>query len=173
MPGPGATLIVDGEQFCTLVSAYTLTSQTAAQKLFNSSSNGAVTLPVGTYFFECYFSLSSLSASNSIFGWALTAGTAVITAQAWKSEANCGTLATAATPYATVNTAANTAIVGGTQTSGIGWARITGKCRIGTAGTVIPQVSLNTAAAAVVGVDSYFRIWSVGSNTVTTAGTWT
>ena len=55
---------IDAEQFITLTSTYTLTSQTAAQKLFNSSTNGAVTLAVGTYYFECFFSLSSMSSSS-------------------------------------------------------------------------------------------------------------
>lgn len=166
------SLPVDAEQLITLTSTYTLTSQTAAQKLFNASANGAATLPVGTYFFECFFDLSSMSGSSGGFGWDLTAGTATIGAIKWWSTANKAALATAAAPQNTVNTAANTAIVTAT-TNTVGWARIAGKLRISAAGTVIPQVSLGVAAAAVVGVDSYFRIWRVGSNTVTTTGTWT
>jgi hypothetical protein len=168
---PATTCLIDGEQFITLTSTYTLTSQTAAQKLFNASSNGAVTLGVGTYFFECYFSLSSMSASSGAFGWDLTAGTATISGIAWESTGNKAALATAGTPQSTANTAANVAIVSAT-TNTVGWARICGKVRVSVAGTVTPQVSLGVAAAAVVGTDSYFRIWGVGSNTVTTFGTW-
>jgi hypothetical protein len=168
---PATTCLIDGEQFITLTSTYTLTSQTAAQKLFNASSNGAVTLGVGTYFFECYFSLSSMSASSGAFGWDLTAGTATISGIAWDSVGNKAALATAATPQSTANTAANVAIVSAT-TNTVGWARIGGKVRVSVAGTVTPQVSLGVAAAAVVGTDSYFRIWGVGSNTVTTFGAW-
>lgn len=163
--------VMDAEQFATLTSAYTLTSQTAAQKLFNTSTNGRVTLPIGTYFFECFFDLSSMSATSGAFGWDLTAGTATIAGIKWYSEANKAALATAASPQSTVNTAANTAICTAT-TNTVGWAKITGKVRISVAGTVTPQVSLGVAAAAIVSVDSYFRIWSVGSNTVTNVGNW-
>jgi hypothetical protein len=163
--------VVNAEQFITLTSTYTLTSQTAAQKLFNTSTNGAVTLPVGTYYFECLFTLSSMSASSGAFGWDLTAGTATISGISWASLGNKAALATAASPQSTVNTAANTTIVTATANT-VGWALIRGKARISVAGTVTPQVSLGVAATAVVGVDSYFRIVPVGSNTVTNVGNW-
>jgi hypothetical protein len=163
------------DQFITLLSTYTLTSQTAAQKLFNSSTNGAINLPIGVYFFECMFDLSSMSSTSGSFGWTLAAGTATIAGVKWFSLGNKAALATAATPQSTVNTAANTAIVTATVNT-VGWARTWGKVRISAEGTVIPQVSLGVAAAAVVGVDSYFRVWQ-SSLTPTTAvsstwGTW-
>jgi hypothetical protein len=171
-PVASTRAVLVNEQFCTLTSAYTLTSQTGAQKLFNSSSNGAVTLPVGTFFFECFFSLSALNTgTSSIFGFALGIGTGTISAQLWESEASAAALATPVTPYVTVNTAANVALTAA-STAGVGWAKITGKFRVSGAGTIIPQVSLNTAAAAVVGVDSYFRVWLDGLNTVNTVGNW-
>jgi hypothetical protein len=162
--------LVDGEQFCTLTTTYTLASSTGAQQLFNTSALGAITLPTGTYFFDCFFSLSSLSASSGSFGFAF-GGTAVLTAQLWYAEANKAALATAAAPQATVNTAANVALATAT-TNTVGWAHIWGKLRVGTGGTLIPSVSLGVAAAAVVGTDSYFRIWDVGAATVTTFGVW-
>ena len=169
------SLYVEADQLITLTSAYTLASQTAAQKLFNASTNGAVTLPVGVFFFECVFDLSSMSATSGSFGWTLAPGStnpATIAGIKWLAVANKAALATAATPQSTVNTAANTAIATAT-TNTVGWARITGKVRISAAGTVVPQVSLGVAAAAVVGVDSYFRIWQVASSaTATTAGNW-
>jgi hypothetical protein len=169
-PAASTRSVIDGEQFCTLTSAYTLTSQTAAQKLFNTTTNGAVTLPVGSYFFECFFTLSALSTVTGGFGFAL-GGAATIAGQLWETMGSNAALATAASPQSTVNTAANTAIVTAT-TSGVGWAKVWGKVRISVAGTLIPQVSLVTAAAGVVGIDSSFRIWPVGSATVTTVGNW-
>lgn len=171
MTFPASSGMVDAEQFCTLTSPYTLTSQTAAQKLFNASASGAVTLGIGTYFFDCFFMLSGMSATNGSFGFAIAPGTATISGQAWQTEANKAALVTAAASQNTVNTAANTALTTLT-TNTVGWAHVWGKLRISAAGTVIPQVSLGFAAAAVVAADSYFRIWPVGSNTVTTFGTW-
>src|SRR6185369_1760333 len=116
-----------------------------------------------------------MSATSGSFGWTLAPGStnpATIAGIKWLAVANKAALATAATPQSTVNTAANTAIATAT-TNTVGWARITGKVRISAAGTVVPQVSLGVAAAAVVGVDSYFRIWQVASSaTATTAGNW-
>jgi hypothetical protein len=70
-----------------------------------------------------------------------------------------------------VNTAANTAIVTAT-TATVGWAKVWGKIRVNASGTLIPQVSLGVAAAAVVGADSYFRIWPAGASAVTNVGNW-
>lgn len=169
---PGA---IDVEQFITLTSAYTGANQTAAQKMFNAPTNGAVTLPAsGTYFFECCFTLSALSASSHSVGFAF-GGTATLTRQAW--WADCVLPATSqATPNTvqrTFNTAANTTLVtAGTVTTFS--AIIRGKVVVGAGGTLIPQYSqLTNAAAAIVGVDSYFRIWNVGSNTIQSAGAWT
>jgi hypothetical protein len=167
--------LVDGEQFCTLTAAYTVpTSTTGAQQLFNTSTNGAITLLAGAYFFDCFFSLSAMSATSNSFGFTF-GGTANISsaggAQLWYAEANKAALATAATPQVSVNTAANVALTTAT-TNTVGWAHVCGKLRVVTGGTLIPEFSLQTAATAIVGVDSYFRIWNVGASTVNTFGVW-
>jgi hypothetical protein len=169
---PDCSGALDAEQFITQTSARTLTSQTAAQKLFNSTTNGAVTLAAATYFFECVFTLSALNTTtSSIFGFAFT-GTATIAGQLWHTIAeNPGTLSSPLTAQTTFSTAANTALATN-NTSAVGGAHISGKLRISAAGTLIPSVSLATAAAAIVGADSYFRIWPVGSATVTNVGAW-
>jgi hypothetical protein len=162
--------VLGSEQIQILNTTYTLTSQTAAQKLFNATTNGTLTLPLGTFEFECSFALSSLNTgTSSVFGFAI-GGTAVTT-QAWEANCKSGTLATAAATSQTFNTAANTALVAA-NTSGLGYAKITGIIRVTTAGTIIPQVSLNTAAAAVVAVGSYFKIRPIGSSAVTNVGNW-
>jgi hypothetical protein len=165
--------VMDVQQFISLTGTYTLTSQTAAQKLFNSTTNGALNVKAATtYYFECFYTLSSMSATSGSFGFAI-GGTATLTSIAWTSyaiKATTGT--TAATLQTTFNTtAANTTIVtGSTQTAGS--ARISGYIRVNAAGTIIPQVSLGVAAAAIVGVNSYFRIIPMGTNTVTSVGNW-
>lgn len=155
----------------TLTSTYTLTSQTAAQKLFNAPTSGQVTLAGSTtYYFECLFSLTSMSGSSGAFGFAF-AGTASVTRQAWEAMATKSALATASAPLISYNTAANVAIsAANTTTTGHAW--ITGKLVVGTGGTLIPQVSLGVSATAVVGNDSYFRIWPAGSSSVQSVGNW-
>lgn len=157
------------DQFILQQGIYTLTSQTAAQKLFGVTTNGAVTLVAGTYEFECVFSLSSMSATSGSFGFALGGG-ATFT-QYWWSIANKATLATAANGQVTFNTAANTAIATA-STATVAFARCTGVLVVATGGTVIPQVSLGIAAAAVVGIGSYFKIRALGDGAVTSIGNW-
>lgn len=162
----GAVLV---DQFILLQATNTLTSQTAAQALFDVTGNGAVTLVAGAYEFDCVFSLSSMSSSSGSFGFAL-GGTATLS-QYWWSNANKATLATAAGGQVTYNTAANTAIATAT-TATVGFARCGGILTVTVGGTVIPQVSLGVAAAAVVGVGSYFKIRALGGAAVTSIGNW-
>jgi hypothetical protein len=162
----GAVLV---DQFILLQATNTLTSQTAAQALFDVTGSGEVTLVAGTYEFECQFSLSSMSGSSGSFGFALGGG-ATFT-QYWWSLANKATLATAANGQITFNTAANTTLVTA-NTNTVAFARIHGVVIVTVGGTVIPRVSLGVAAAAVVGVGSFFKIRALGGAAVTSIGNW-
>ena len=152
------------EQTMYLTSTLTLVSQTAAQPMFkgaSGSTNGALTLPAGNYAFECFFNLSAMSTTSGSFGFAL-AGTATFT-QNWQTTGSkAANLVTAASPQVTYNTAANTTIVTA-STATAGWAKVTGAIRVSVGGTIIPSVSLSQAAAAVVGIGSYFRIRPTGA----------
>lgn len=164
--------VIKTEQFIFLQSAYTLVSQTAAQAMFNVPTNGQVTLTTGTYQFECLFSLSSMSSSSGAFGFAL-GGTATTT-QNWIATARKSALTDTATTNPSVtsyNTTANTGLVAANLIT-TGFARINGTVIVTVAGTLIPQVSLGVAAAAVVGAGSYFRISPLGTTTVTSVGNW-
>lgn len=161
----GAVLV---DQYILQQVTYTLTSQTAAQKLF-STANGAVTLVPGTYEFECQFSLSSMSSSSGSFGFAL--GGAATKTEYWWSLANKATLATAAAGQVTYNTAANTAIATA-STATVAYARVHGVVIVTVGGTLIPQVSLGVAAAAVVGIGSFFKIRALGGATAASSGNW-
>ena len=163
--------VIMAEQIILLQSAYTLTAQTAAQKLFNTPTNGQVTLSVGTYEFECFYSLSSLSSTAGTFGFAL-GGTATFT-QFYLALARKDTsVLTPSTTNSTYNTAANTNI-SGSNTATLGLANISGIINVSVTGTVIPQISLSVGTATpIVGVGSYFRIRPIGSTTVTSVGNW-
>lgn len=161
------------EHFMVLTSTNTLSSQTAAQPIFDGgggTTNGALTLPIGTYFFECAFSLTSMSSSSGSFGFAF-GGTATIS-QSWRSTAaKPSALATATATEQAFSTTANTAIVtANTNTNGM--AYINGVLRVTVSGTVVPQVSLGVASAAVVGLDSYFRAYQVGNASAAYVGNW-
>lgn len=161
------------EQIIALTGPNTLTSQTGVQPIFDGGggpTNGAITLPIGSYQFECNFSLTGMSATSGSFGFAL-GGTATKT-QSWNSVASKSTatsLATATPSASTFSTAANTAITNaGTGTAGT--AMIKGIIRVTATGTVIPQVSLGTASAAVISANSYFKISPIGNATISQLG---
>ena len=157
------------EQFILQTSNYTLTSTTSAQQLFNATTNGAVTLPTGTYEFECQFNLSSMSATSGSFGFAL-GGSASIS-QYWTANATKTAFATPTAATISYNVAANTSIATATTTT-TGFAVIQGYITVAGGGTIVPQVSLGVAATALVGPGSFFRIRPLGTNTVSRVGNW-
>ena len=164
--------VVLSPQFALLQSTYTLTSTTAAQKIFNVSSTGAVTLAPGTYEFVLDFSLSSMSSTSGSFGVTL-GGTATVGAYAWNARAlKVATLATASSASTAFSATASLTSVPTASTATNGWCHATGVLVVTSGGTVIPQVTLGVAAAAVVGVGSRFEIYPLGSSTTTKTGNW-
>jgi hypothetical protein len=164
--------VVDAEQFISLTSTYTLSSSSSLQKLFNSTTNGAMTVKGSTsYFFECEFDLSSMSASSGAFSFGF-GGTATITSLKYTAVANKAAIGTATASLMTTATVATATALVAANTTTTGHARISGIVRVNAGGTLIPQVALGVAAAAVVGTNSWFRITPIGTNTVTNIGNW-
>lgn len=168
-----ARQMVDTEQFCMLSSTLLLLNQTGAQAIFGNtnggvSANGAVQLAVGTYFFECCFALTGMSSTSGNYGFALGGG-ATFT-QAWTALAGKTAAFAAGTTEISFNTAANIAIASA-NTNITGVALIKGEVLVTVAGTLIPQVSLEYAAAPTVQAGSSFRIWPAG-HSVQTVGNW-
>ena len=153
------------ERFINLTGIHTLANQTAAQPLFDSDggpTGGLISLGTGTYLFECDFYLKSLDNGNSGFGFAL-GGNATKT-EGWQAIATKGSgVDTPRSPNMSWNTSANVQL---TRSNGNECtAQIKGTIRITVAGTIIPQVSLENAAAAIVQPNSYFKVTRIGSAT--------
>ena len=155
------------ERFINLTGIHTLANQTAAQPLFDADggpAGGLLNLGTGTYLFECNFYITSISSGNNGFGFAL-GGDATKT-EGWQAIAEKGnTLNTPASssPKMTWNTSANVELVRANGNQGA--AQIKGTIRITGAGTIIPQVSLGSAAAGIVQPNSYFKVTRIGSAT--------
>lgn len=154
---------------------YTLTSTTASQRLFNASTNGALTLPIGTYRYEALLYISGMSATtgNAAFG-ILGAGTATISSALSQAVGVDGLAATGAgtgNSYWTGVTSPNPIVT--TQVNTALGITIRGTFRVSAAGTVIPSVSLGTAIAAVVEPNSYFNATRISTSaTAVTYGPW-
>src|SRR5215212_3180399 len=152
--------ILDMERYLLRADATrNLTSQTASQALFNVPTNGRLTLPVGTYRFEAMVYLTAMSATS---GNALLdikgAGTAVMAALLWQATGIDATApATAAAQSGgthVTNASAQPIVLAATGTALA--VRLEGTFEVTTAGTIIPSISLNTAAAATVAIGTYF-----------------
>ena len=129
---------------------YTLTSTTSIQKLFNWSTNGEVTLPVGQYVFKTAARLASMSATSGNGNFSF-AGTAVLTEPAFGVHSrDAGSVTTGG---GTVSNAildnSGSAVVAASGAGTQGRHRHAGQSEITTAGTIIPSIALTTAAAAV------------------------
>jgi len=172
-PAASTRGVIPTEHLIVLSSANTLTSQTTVQPLFDGGggpAGGALTLPVGTYKFECFYALTSMSTGNNgSFGFAL--GGTASKSEGWYASATKSSFTTASTLQGTWNVGANTALTTANTTS-TGYAFIKGHFRITVTGTIIPQVSLGQPAAAVVQTNSYFTCNPVGSSSVVSVGNW-
>lgn len=154
---------------------YTLTSATTAQKLFNWSTNGALSLAAGTYRFSCSLLLTSMSTTSGSAKFDLKgAGSAIFGKMSMQDFGSRGTVAVGGTT-ATSGTASDVPISGGAlasvATSAALRASIHGTFEITTAGTIIPSIALDVAAPAVVNAGSYFECIYLGP-TAALGGTW-
>lgn len=168
------------EQYCVLVADYAAVDQAAAQKLFNSSTNGALTLAAGTkYEFEMDIWLTNTGTTSHtwsmLFGGAATFTRIFYAAEAYTAASN------ALTALLSIFGAAATAVVvTGAQTSATENVRIKarGIMDINAGGTVIPQIlaSAQPGASGTPGVTikagSYFRCWPVGAAATAAVGNW-
>ena len=114
-----------------------------------------------------------MSSTSGSFGFALGGG-ATFTQRWWSWATKQAALTTVANSLTTYNTAASVTLATASVNT-VGQAQIKGTINVTASGTIIPQVSLGVAAAAVVGVGSYFRISPISGTsgaTNITVGNW-
>jgi hypothetical protein len=165
------------EYFVVLSSDYTASNSATAQQVFNASSAGAVTLsPSTTYFMEAQYIVTRSAGTTAhtvgvLFGTSGTLTSIAYTAEVTDTSSN--TLGAVSRIYST--TAAETVITASSaDASQYITVKISGVVRTNSGGTFTPQLKYSAApgGAPTVLTNSYFRIKPVGTNTITTAGTW-
>jgi hypothetical protein len=152
-----------------------LTSSTSEQKIFGDPTNGRLTLPTGTYWFWGILYLTAMSATSGNAAIDLLgAGTAVCEGWAWHAvgiDASTPTSAATQTGSFTITQQSVASIV----TAGTGTAmgvEIKGDFEVTTGGTLIPSISLVTAAAATVAVGTIIRFKRLGAHNTVSSGPW-
>ena len=170
------------EHFVARTGTKTMTSNTSLQSIFDNTTgtggltSGALTVGASTsYFFEMSINVSVMSATTGNFGFSIVgAGTATFTSAAWHAfgldSTNQQTAAAAGTSWQSTAGATGNIITAAVGTSAS--AIVKGIFRINGAGTIIPSIQLTTASAAVIGVNTWFKCYPVGTNTVISVGNW-
>ena len=163
--------VVAASQFVILTSDYTTPLGTAnvLKQAFNATTNGTLTLTLGSYLFECLLNLSSLSTTSGTIAFGF-GGTALGRFRYLATANKAAATTTAANT--TFSQAATATIITPATTSTVGYALVQGSIVITTAGTIIPSIALSVAAANVVVTGSYFNLTPIGSSTVQTVGNW-
>lgn len=163
------------EYWVGLDANYTLTNTSAAQKLFNATTNGALTLPVGVYRYDALLYLASMSGSSGNGSFRLLgAGTATVSSALSQAVGTDNPVATAnaATQSYWSGTDSPANIVTANANTNMG-VSIRGLFRISVAGTIIPSIALTIAAAAVVQANSHFIVRRLDPvSTDTSYGPW-
>lgn len=156
---------------------YQLANNTNLQKLFNASTNGALTLPVGTYHYRVLLYVSGMSANNGNGSFNIIGnGTATIASSLSQAIGIdgliTGTGAAAGTSYWTGSTSQTNIVTTGTATS-LNYI-VNGTFRLSAGGTIIPSITLQSAATTtLVQTNSYFHATRISSSdTAVTYGPW-
>jgi hypothetical protein len=158
-----------------LAADYTLTSSTTAQKLFNNSTNGAVTIPTGIFWMEYEGVITGMSATSGNGQFQLGGTATLANPRLLHSYGLDATTLTTAAAQGGAWIQGATAFVTNTTTAatGTGWGfAVRGIFACTAGGTIIPQIALTTAAAAVHKAGSIFTLERLGGTSDTLRGSW-
>ena len=174
-PQAGNRGVIPSVHYITQTANYTTPTGTAntLKQLFNSTTNGSITVAGNTtYFFECMVNISAMSATAGtlLFGFN---GTATFSSIMYTAIANKAALSVSAASSHTMGTVKTAIVITASNTTTTGYAYIKGKITATTGGTIIPAFALSIAAPAVVNTGSYFSMWEAGVNTEVEIGNWT
>jgi hypothetical protein len=161
-------------QFTSLTASRALTNSVAVQAIFAAADDTLTVRASTTYFFQALLHISAMSATSGNFQFSLVGGgTATLTSVKYISTGGDAAVATVGAQGGQVVAAsASSANVVPAGTATGAYAFIRGIFRVNAAGTIIPSIALQTAAAAQMEVNSYFACWPMASNTAAQNGAW-
>ena len=169
--------LMSSEVFACLFSDYTGTNSSSAQQVFNSSTNGEVTvLGSTTYMFEAVYYITRSAGTTSHTLSTLFGGTATFTSVTYIAE----TTSTTGNALGTVSRIYGTGISGVTVTAANTSATenitvvLRGTMRTNAGGTIIPQIQYSAAPGGALTIlkNSFIRLTPMGTSSVTTVGNW-
>lgn len=169
--------VLPAEQFIALVNDYVANDSSSAQKVFNSPTNGAITLDgTTTYMFEGVYYITRSLGSNSHTLSTLFALGGTLTSITYTADTTSTTGNTLGAVSRIYGTAASGVVVTGASTSTTENITVVlrGIVRTNTAGTFTPQIQYSAApgGAPTILKNSYFRMIPLGNSTVASVGNW-
>jgi hypothetical protein len=169
--------ILPSVPFVCLTNDYTALNSSAAQKVFNSPSNGAITLPAAsTYQFEALYYITRSAGTTSHTTGVSFGGTATFTSISYVAEASTTTTNALGAVNRIIGTSVGTTVVTGavSTTTEFITIKLTGTLRTNTGGSVIPQFQFSAApgGAPTVLRNSYFMLTPLGTSSVSSVGNW-
>jgi len=169
--------VIAAEQFIALTAGYTGADSASAQKVFNGSTNGAVTLAASTtYMMEGVYYITRAAGTTSHTLSTLFALGGTLTSIAYTAETTSTTgnaLGAVSRIYATGATATVVTAASTSATENI-TVTIRGIVRTNSAGTFTPQIQYSAAPGGAPNIlaNSFFKLTPIGTNTVATVGNW-
>lgn len=169
--------VLAAEQFIALVNDYVANDSASAQKVFNSPTNGAITLDASTtYMFEGVYYITRALGSNSHTLSTLFALGGTLTSITYTAD----TTSTASNILGAVSriygTSASGVVVTGASTATDENITVVlkGIVRTNGAGTFTPQIQYSSApgGAPTILKNSYFRVVPLGTSSVASVGNW-
>jgi len=169
--------ISPSEHFLILASNYTANDSASAQKVFNSPSNGQITLPANTtYFMEGLYYITRSAGTTSHTLSTLFALGGTLTGITYIAETTSTTGNALGAVSRIYGTAATAVVVTGASTSATEniTVLIRGVVRTNSAGTFTPQIQYSAApgGAPTILANSYFRLVPMGTGSVNYVGNW-
>jgi hypothetical protein len=159
-----------------LIADYALANSASEQKAFNTTTNGALTLPTGVYEFEWWAYVTGMSGTSGNASYdPVGAGTAVTGRWGQSSvgvDSGSPLAGLAQGGSASVTQQGNAAAVSATTATAM-QVKTSGMFRVSTGGTIIPSITLASASAATMKAGSWFKIKKVGESSETYVGAWT
>jgi hypothetical protein len=168
--GNGVLHLVAIAQLLRIDAARNLVDDTSSQAIFPTA-NDALTVVAGmTYRFRSAIHLTK--GANSVTLAAVFGGAATMTTFNYAAVGSIGTANTANTAQVSAPTQAASTVITAASTALQARAFLEGEFEVNAGGTFIPQVAWSgaTGSTPTVAVGTWFELWPVGANPITSIG---
>lgn len=163
------------KHFIMLNADYALTNSNTVQKAFNATTNGALTLEAGRYFFRALFYITGMAATSGNAEFSL-GGTSTVSKMTFHSRGHdLSSVLTDAAQNGAGHSPASGASGTRLSTSATGtqlFVTLEGHFNVTVAGTVIPSIRLESASGATMKDGSFFECYRIGAAGATNVGDW-